>query len=1072
MSFIDIIQDNHAAISEVAREVGIDFDAISNLQLDGSKQDRLPVIDKKHKNKVAMWTDTGLTKAGKPFVRMTFRTFSHGGQTTTWSSFESRKQSSPPPKRNLKLVEKKAQQDNEANFRKENFLRYRSAYENAPRAAFSPYLERKELSHILDLPEFEDIKRLRDKGGDFIGIPLRNESGTFVGMERLYDNGKKRTAKGLRDGIYKRSFYSMGSLEEGGTIYVAEGFATAATAYLLQETGSMSVFTRSASNLLDVVKLMRAKHPGNKVVILADNDDAQDPSKGNTGMFQAISIANDLDRVSICFPPSRGEKTDWNDILVDFGPELTKLLMDSNTVKPLDKRLEQNLLLLKYAYKDQLKNLIRQIGFMTNIPFQIETGLLADIILEAVKGRYSRSEILKQLMGVVNVRLWKAREIADIRPSSVDSMTSLKTTRNERGHYDVPKETLPLVEGRMAEGDIVILKAPMGTGKTEIVIKDLMTRDIFRTAYLPPRRSLINDALSRFNRDVEESGKKPVSHYSHVCDTEIHFTEHLACCLQSIGAKRFRVTDDHKSWFDFLDIMCLDEAGQALPQLLQLGRNNEKKENFNCLTSALNSRSTVLVSDADANEYLVSQLRLIAPERKIHLVDVSHPESAQKSWNVSIAEEVNTGREAMLKAIKNGETVLIATDKKKEALRLEKLIEAHYPGTSVLNIHSEPSAEMVPAINDFYDNPNEACKNFQVLIYSPAITSGVSLSSPHFQRHIGIFFGVVKATEVLQMMGRDRTAKEWLICLGGRSVSVPNTLEQEEALGELGQEITTLAKFKFANDAFEAASRRDFVNLVTNILALKGHRVFPAVEVSATKSKRIKEQVDVISERLKDERDELIISLSQEIVTEETYRDLKIKWLATNEDAAKVIGYQITHYLCSEVNKENIDFLDNGGLSKIRLAEVVTGKESAVRALDKLQEEHDIDPALKFYAEEKRGIFNEVLSILGIGDEGWLGEFTKKECGEILELLMNRHKVINTLFKLNLDPKNPPKCATTVVKRLFALMGLKIGKRKSHGRMKRFVDRKSAERLLGYIERRSNHNASFVEQEFTALPAA
>ena len=60
-----------------------------------------------------------------------------------------------------------------------------------------------------------------------------------------------------------------------------------------------------------------------------------------------------------------------------------------------------------------------------------------------------------------------------------------------------------------------------------------------------------------------------------------------------------------------MDLLCLDEASQALPQVIQLGRASRKKKNHDVLNRSMATAGSILVADADAdaNEFLVGELK-------------------------------------------------------------------------------------------------------------------------------------------------------------------------------------------------------------------------------------------------------------------------------------------------------------------------------------------------------------------------------------------------------------------------------------------------------------------------------
>jgi KaiC/GvpD/RAD55 family RecA-like ATPase len=96
--------------------------------------------------------------------------------------------------------------------------------------------------------------------------PLFAADGTLSSLQYIdADGGKLYHPGGATGGRY----WSVGALDSD-LIYVAEGFATAATIH--EVTGKPCVVAYSASNLVPVTGSLQASHPAAKLVIVADND--------------------------------------------------------------------------------------------------------------------------------------------------------------------------------------------------------------------------------------------------------------------------------------------------------------------------------------------------------------------------------------------------------------------------------------------------------------------------------------------------------------------------------------------------------------------------------------------------------------------------------------------------------------------------------------------------------------------------------------------------------------------------------------------------------------------------------
>ncbi len=138
----------------------------------------------------------------------------------------------------------------------------------------------------------------------------------FIGI-----NGDKKFLSG---GRVKGCYYRIGE-KDSETVYVAEGFATAAT--LHEITGDVCYVAFTAGNLLAVGHAVRARHPSAQLVMAGDDDHATD---GNPGRAKASAAANAL-RCKVMFPEfgegAGPDDTDYNDMARLYGAEAVRLVV-------------------------------------------------------------------------------------------------------------------------------------------------------------------------------------------------------------------------------------------------------------------------------------------------------------------------------------------------------------------------------------------------------------------------------------------------------------------------------------------------------------------------------------------------------------------------------------------------------------------------------------------------------------------------------------------------------------------------------------------------------------------------
>ena len=151
----------------------------------------------------------------------------------------------------------------------------------------------------------------RVTGDGRLVVPLYNDEGDISSLQYIDANGGKLYHSGAKTG---GAYWQIGSLDDAGTLYIAEGFATAATIY--QETGRPCVIAYSASNLVPVTGAMREKYGAQQqVVIVADNDES---GVGQKYADQASAKYG----ARVVIPPLAGDANDY----VQLGHDLAELL--------------------------------------------------------------------------------------------------------------------------------------------------------------------------------------------------------------------------------------------------------------------------------------------------------------------------------------------------------------------------------------------------------------------------------------------------------------------------------------------------------------------------------------------------------------------------------------------------------------------------------------------------------------------------------------------------------------------------------------------------------------------------
>jgi len=169
-------------------------------------------------------------------------------------------------------------------------------------------------------------------------VPMWDATGSLVSVQRIYPDGKKRFLPGTaKEGAF-------GWIEgDQGTIYIAEGYATAASVHMA--TGHAAVIAFDAGNLEHAAKAAKEVFPQARFIVAADNDRwtrKQDGTPWNVGIEKAQRAAHAVG-ASVVWPEFRDlstKPTDFNDLHVLEGLDSVRAQARGYSVRLTDWRMD------------------------------------------------------------------------------------------------------------------------------------------------------------------------------------------------------------------------------------------------------------------------------------------------------------------------------------------------------------------------------------------------------------------------------------------------------------------------------------------------------------------------------------------------------------------------------------------------------------------------------------------------------------------------------------------------------------------------------------------------------------
>lgn len=302
-----------------------------------------------------------------------------------------------------------------------------------------------------------------------------------------------------------------------------------------------------------------------------------------------------------------------------------------------------------------------------------------------------------------------------------------------------PRDPAEVLDYILANDGATLLALPTAYGKTSKIIEPVLSEEMARGSnvlVLCHRRSI--------NRNI--ANIPGIVSYDE-CDTPdiLENARGLKMVVNSIANPKF------KKQIEDADVVVIDEASQVIAHVLG-GEVKNREAVWEALCFVVKNAKKVIFADADINTRCVE----ILDGRPAKLFKI-----AQDHSGITVkTSDSGTVRGLVVKAAKDGKKILVACDGAREAAALAKHIEKKVK-RSVLVITAENSKWEAQAA--FIANPNSM--EHEIVIYSPVITSALSITSKHFECHFGLFGGQVVPSDAIQMMRRDRTAELFTVGL-------------------------------------------------------------------------------------------------------------------------------------------------------------------------------------------------------------------------------------------------------------------------------------------------------------------
>lgn len=740
-----------------------------------------------------------------------------------------------------------------------------------------PYLTKKDvLAHGL---------RVDDKGS--LIIPMVN-NGRITSLQFIDADGNKKMMYG---GKKSGSYYRIGDPTD--CILICEGWATGAT---LHEGTQLCVYVAfDSGNLPNVAKEVRKQFPLHKIIICADNDQYK---KVNTGIKSAEKTACmvDADIVYPIFKNVESKPTDFNDLYLLEGYSPVFDLID-----PLCNRL----------YIPKVRNVQQfdafKLNFIENADEVLETS--SDpfkVACAALTMGLRKSEDVPAFVSIEQIRAYLNHPLIHhnthrsimcrihyaIQNRKRRAMTAIKPLSWKKHNH--------VVVNSLDEADlsapINVIFAPMGSGKTKRIIKPF-SESVDSFVAVAHRRSLISDL----------SDTLKIPSYD---DANANQADKLAICLPS--TKSFAFAD----FIKHVKNIAIDEISQNIrftssKECKVIGSNQE--DIFNGLRQLVNECDKVVVCDASIDQTTIDFLETARPDEQLNIIE-------QVPKNTGRECHIYTERADFLTKIKleleDGGKVWLAVESANKAEVLAEMFKDY----KLISITSKNSKNK--EIKKFLENVNDESLKYDLVIASPAISSGVSVEHdvPHFTMIAGLASGhSICFSDFAQMLGRVRYVKNMHVCLQKNNhrfehvttSSILTGLKQAATLEGTTIKENDYTRFKAHIDIVEQEYRADFAN---------GFVWFMQYYCFEIKAGKVSSPDYVLNETMKNITKDLKekyrhgIKVAKKISKDEA-KKLDEKQSLTDDEEKELIAYRLRHSFGFDVQHDiddtDLDMFEN-----------------------------------------------------------------------------------------------------------------------------------------------------------------
>lgn len=294
---------------------------------------------------------------------------------------------------------------------------------------------------------------------------------------------------------------------------------------------------------------------------------------------------------------------------------------------------------------------------------------------------------------------------------------------------------------------IVLVKSPKGSGKTQYLKKIINDNHKKNILLIGHRRTLIRSLANELGLD---------------CYLSLDGSSN-----KGSSKKKFAISVDsmtkHLDSFNKFDLVLIDESEQVFSHFISSTFDSKlRKPTFNLLMHFMSSARMSVLLDADLNNITTTAIKYVNQQRRLCDVQYVLNTYQSKSKEIDIYNSKDHLIGDLILELSLNKKIYIPTNSKKIVDELSEAIKNKFPHLKLFKITSENSN--TDEVKKFLNNIKSEILNYDVVIVSPAVGSGIDISFENEHQFIdgvfGIFLpGITTHQDIDQQLSRVRNPK-------------------------------------------------------------------------------------------------------------------------------------------------------------------------------------------------------------------------------------------------------------------------------------------------------------------------